>query len=104
MMDAKKIYIVKNGTGIGGRLQFEKMISDLSARLINLPSEKLDSEIENALKMILEFFQVDRCALIGSLGWQQWSKFGWFRSVLKTQAIPLALRRILASMIPGTAP
>jgi len=46
------------------RLQFEQLISDLSARLINLPSEKLDGEIEYALKVVLEFFQVDRCALL----------------------------------------
>ena len=46
------------------RLHFEQLISDLSARLINLPSEKLDGEIEDALKVVLEFFQVDRCALL----------------------------------------
>lgn len=46
------------------RLRFEQMISDLSARFINLPPEKLDDEIEYALKMVLEFFQVDRCGLL----------------------------------------
>ncbi|MGD9290875.1 MAG: hypothetical protein PVG74_24870, partial [Desulfobacterales bacterium] len=46
------------------RLRFEQMISDLSARFINLPPEKIDDEIEHALKMVLEFFQVDRCALL----------------------------------------
>ncbi|MCB2170199.1 MAG: sigma 54-interacting transcriptional regulator [Deltaproteobacteria bacterium] len=43
------------------------MISDLSARFINLPPERLDSEIEAALKMVLEFFQVDRCGLLHTL-------------------------------------
>jgi PAS domain S-box-containing protein len=47
-----------------GRLRFEEMISNLSARFINLPHEQLDSEIELALKGVLEFFQVDRCALL----------------------------------------
>jgi GAF domain-containing protein len=46
------------------RLQFEQLISDLSARLINIPFEKLDGEIEHVLKMVLEFFRVDRCALL----------------------------------------
>ena len=46
------------------RLQFEQLISDLSARLINIPFEKLDAEIEHVLKMVLEFFRVDRCALL----------------------------------------
>jgi PAS domain S-box-containing protein len=64
MMYSKKIDILKNETDIGDRLQFEQIISGLSARLINLPSEKLDDEIEHALKLVLEFFQVDRCALL----------------------------------------
>ena len=46
------------------RLRFEQMISDLSARFINLPPENLDGEIERALEMVLEFFQVDRCGLM----------------------------------------
>lgn len=48
----------------GDRLRFEEMISNLSARIINLPPEQLDSEIELALKRVLEFFQVDRCGLL----------------------------------------
>ena len=46
------------------RLRFEQLISDLSARFIHLPSERLDDEIEVALKQVLEFFQVDRCGLL----------------------------------------
>jgi len=49
------------------RLRFEQIISDLSAQLIYLPSEQLDDEIELALKRVLEFFQVDRCALLHGL-------------------------------------
>ncbi|MCG6908094.1 MAG: sigma 54-interacting transcriptional regulator [Desulfobacteraceae bacterium] len=49
------------------RLRFEQMISDLSARFINVPAERLDGEIENALKKVLEFFEVDRCALLHAL-------------------------------------
>ena len=46
------------------RLRFEQLISDLSAKFIHLPSERLDDEIELALKKVLEFFQVDRCGLL----------------------------------------
>jgi len=67
MVYAKKIDHLSNVTDIGNRLRFEQMISDLSARFINLPFEKLDGEIEHALKMILEFFQVDRCGLLHAL-------------------------------------
>ena len=63
-MHKKKIDNLKNGTDFGERIQFEQLISDLSSRLINLPPEKLDGEIEHALKMVLDFFQVDRCALL----------------------------------------
>ena len=52
---------------IGDRLRFEQMIADLSARFINMPPERLDTEIENALHMLLEFFQVDRCGLLHTL-------------------------------------
>ncbi len=46
------------------RLRFERLISDLSSRLVKVAPERLDSEIERALKMILEFFKVDRCGLL----------------------------------------
>ena len=49
------------------RLRFERLLSDVSARFVNISPEKVGGEIENALKMVLAFFQVDRCALIQSL-------------------------------------
>ena len=49
----------------GELLRFEGLISDLSARFVNIPPDQVDSEIECALKRMLEFFQVERCGLIG---------------------------------------
>jgi formate hydrogenlyase transcriptional activator len=46
------------------RLDFEALLSDLSARFILVSPEEINRAIEHALKQILEFFQVDRCALI----------------------------------------
>ena len=46
------------------RLRFEEMVSDLSARFMATPFDQVDSEIDHALGQILEFFQVDRCALL----------------------------------------
>jgi transcriptional regulator with GAF, ATPase, and Fis domain len=46
------------------RLQFERLLSDLSARFINLSPDRIDREIQNALRQILYFFQVDRCGLV----------------------------------------
>jgi PAS domain S-box-containing protein len=46
------------------RLRFERLLSNLSARFINLAPDQIDREIQNALRQILEFFQVDRCGLV----------------------------------------
>jgi formate hydrogenlyase transcriptional activator len=46
------------------RLEFEKFLADLSARLVALPPERVDDEIRNALKEVLEFFRIDRCNLL----------------------------------------
>jgi len=49
------------------RLRFERLLSDLSARFVNMPPERVDSEIDCGLRQILEFFQVDRAGLLRSL-------------------------------------
>jgi formate hydrogenlyase transcriptional activator len=49
------------------RLQFEGLLSDLSARFVEIPPERVDSEIDYGLRQILEFFQVDRVGLMRSL-------------------------------------
>jgi GAF domain-containing protein len=46
------------------RLRFEQLLSDLSARFVNIPPEQVDSEIEQGLKQLLEFFQIDRAGLL----------------------------------------
>ena len=49
------------------RLQFEGLLSNLSARFVKIPPERVDSEIDYGLRQILEFFQVDRVGLMRSL-------------------------------------
>jgi PAS domain S-box-containing protein len=49
------------------RLRFERLLSGLFARFVNIPPDRVDSEIEDGLRQILEFFQVDRCALLHTL-------------------------------------
>jgi formate hydrogenlyase transcriptional activator len=49
------------------RLRFESLLSNLSARFVNIPPDRVDSEIEYGLRQILEFFQVDRAGLLQSL-------------------------------------
>jgi formate hydrogenlyase transcriptional activator len=49
------------------RLRFERLLSDLSAKFVNIPPDRVDSEIDYGLRQILEFFQVDRAGLMRSL-------------------------------------
>ena len=49
------------------RLEFETLISHLSSRFINLPGEEVDGAIENALRRVCEFLELDHAVL-----WQ-WS-------------------------------
>jgi len=46
------------------RLRFEQLLSDLSARFVNVPPDQVDLEIEESLKQILDFFDVDRVGLL----------------------------------------
>jgi formate hydrogenlyase transcriptional activator len=55
------------GKALEERLCFERLLSDFSARFVKISPEQVDGEIASALKMVLEFFQVDRCFLIRTL-------------------------------------
>ncbi len=46
-------------------LRFERLISDLSARFVNIAPDQVDREIEHALEQVLEFFEFERCVLLG---------------------------------------
>ncbi|HSP07685.1 MAG TPA: sigma 54-interacting transcriptional regulator [Acidobacteriota bacterium] len=50
-----------------GRVEFEELISSISARFVDLSPDSVDSEIERALKEVAEFFHVDRCGLLSTL-------------------------------------
>jgi PAS domain S-box-containing protein len=49
------------------RLRFERLLSELSARFLNTPPDRVDSEIDHGLRQILEFFQIDRVGLLRAL-------------------------------------
>ena len=67
-LDRKIMQPEKADKALEERLRFESLLSDVSARFVRVPADRLDGEIENALKVILDFFQVDRCGLL--LTWQ----------------------------------
>jgi len=52
------------GTAPERRLEFEAFLADVSARFVGLSPDRVDDEIRNALKEVMEFFGLDRCNLI----------------------------------------
>ena len=42
----------------------KRLVSHLSARFVNIPPDQVDSEIEDGLRQILEFFRVDHSTLL----------------------------------------
>ena len=55
------------GLPLRERLLFEELLSAISARFINLSYERIDAGIHNAMQEILNFFKVDRFALLRTL-------------------------------------
>jgi len=45
------------------QLQFEKLISRISSKFINLPYDQVNSKIEDGLKLIAEYLDIDRIVL-----------------------------------------
>ncbi len=45
------------------QFQFEQFLSDLSRSFIHLPSDQIDAHISNALKRVVEYFNIDRSTL-----------------------------------------
>ena len=45
------------------RLDFERMLSDLSARFVGLEPSEVDAEVTDGLRQIVEFLDVDRGAV-----------------------------------------
>ncbi|MEN6309458.1 MAG: PAS domain-containing protein [Anaerohalosphaeraceae bacterium] len=80
------------------RIRFETLIADISARFTSLPFGKVDHEIERALKQILDFFEVDRCGLMGI---REDKKFVWVTHICHTEDIePVSKDINLATLFP----
>ena len=45
------------------RLRFEQLLSDLSARFVNIPADRVDAEVASGLEQIAKFLDVDRAVL-----------------------------------------
>ena len=56
--------LVPSNSDLAGRLDFETLISDLSARLVTAPDEAFDAVIEEALGHVIRFFGADRGGIL----------------------------------------
>ena len=56
--------LVASEKALEERLQFERMMSDVSARFVNANLDHIDREIEHALQGIVDFFRVSGAVLI----------------------------------------
>jgi formate hydrogenlyase transcriptional activator len=54
---------VESRESLENRLEFETLVSDLSARFVNLPSDRIDSEIEDAQRRVCHFLGLDLAAI-----------------------------------------
>jgi PAS domain S-box-containing protein len=45
---------------LGEMIRFEKLLSEISTHLVNLPAEQIEREIEQGLRRVVEFLGVDR--------------------------------------------
>jgi formate hydrogenlyase transcriptional activator len=79
---------VETRESLEGRLEFETLVSDLSARFVNLPSDRIDSEIEDAQRRICQFLGLDLAAI-----WQR-----------KDNPQPAYVLTHFFSAVPTTAP
>jgi two-component system sensor kinase FixL len=52
-----------SGESLEERVRFEELLANLSARFVNLPPERIDSEIADAQRRICELLDVDRSTL-----------------------------------------
>jgi formate hydrogenlyase transcriptional activator len=48
---------------VAERLSFERLLTDLSSRFVNLPAEKIDGEIVNGFEKIAKTLSIDRCSI-----------------------------------------
>ena len=82
-------------------LEFEKFLADLSARLVALPPDRVDDEIRDALKKVLEFFQIDRCSLLQLLPGKTLFQAVYSADVNGTSSYPIRIA-LPVSLVPWT--
>lgn len=52
------------GRSVRERLIFEELLSSISASFINLPADRVDAEIQHAMRAVMNYFKVDHFGLV----------------------------------------
>src|SRR5512136_106115 len=73
------------------RLRFEELLSNISSRFVNILPDRVDSEINRALKELLEFFQVDRVGLLQMLPRESSFKITYVASAEGLPPVPVGV-------------
>jgi PAS domain S-box-containing protein len=53
----------RSGKALNDRLEFERLVSEFSAGLVNLPLDKVDEQVGKALQKVLVAMDLDRCSV-----------------------------------------
>lgn len=79
------------------QLQFERLLSVLSGRFVNIAPEDVESEIEVSLQQLLDFFQVDWCCLIEMNPGQDATEVPYYARAadIETEPAPVELHALL---------
>lgn len=65
MNDTKNYIVINNSERLlEEKLEFEKLISRISSKFINLPWNQIDEQIDNSLKVLVEFLKFERGTLL----------------------------------------
>jgi transcriptional regulator with GAF, ATPase, and Fis domain/ABC-type uncharacterized transport system substrate-binding protein len=62
-LNKQRIRLQKSQTELSKRYQFEQTLSELSARFVNLPSNRVDAQIQHELQTIGRLLEVDRVSV-----------------------------------------
>jgi PAS domain S-box-containing protein len=84
--------------GLAEQLRFETLLTDLSARFVEISSSDVDREIDVALERVMDFFHADRCGLLGV---RPDRKFSWVAHASYAEGIEAVSPDInLAALFP----
>jgi hypothetical protein len=62
--EQNNIIIDITGKFLAEKLEFEKLVSGISSKFISLPWTKIDQEIDNSLRILVEFLKFERGTLL----------------------------------------